>query len=115
MAQTSRELDFGKTLHCLEVLQAVQEDTRTSGWYWGDVRGKQAVGAATAALLNKGLIHAVVGPPPFRLTPKGEEFIRIHLRDWEAFWAQTDRRGTVERFAQALMLLPEEDKSGEPY
>ena len=102
------EMDFGKTLHCLEVLQAVQKDTRTAGWYWGDVRGKAAVGAATNALLNKGLIHSVVGPPPFRLTVKGEEFIETHRKDWEAFLAHTDQHGTVERFGDALKQIPEE-------
>ncbi len=108
VSQRPRERDFGKTLHCLEVLQAVQEDTRTSGWYWGDVRGKAAVGAATAALLNKGLIHSVVGPPPFRLTAKGAEFIGAHREDWEAFLAKTDRQGTVERFVDALRQIPAE-------
>ena len=102
--------DFGKTVHCLEVLQAVQEDTRTAGWYWGDVRGKAAVGAATNALLNQGLIHSVIGPPPFRLTVKGKEFIETYKKDWEAFLAHTDRRGTVERFAHALRQIPQEDK-----
>ena len=105
---TLRRLEFGKTLHCLEVLQAVQQDSRTAGWYWGDVRGKVAVGAATAALVNRGLIHAVVGPPPFRLTPKGEEFLGTHRTAWEAFLAKTDRQSTVETFAQALLQLPEE-------
>lgn len=108
MTQPSLEPDFGKTLHCLEVLHATQADTRTSGWYWGDVRGKEAVGAATTALLHKGLIHAALGPPPFRLTAKGEAFLETHRRDWEAFLAQTDRRGTVARFAQALGQLPED-------
>ena len=102
--------DFGKTVHCLEVLQAVQEDTRTAGWYWGDVRGKAAVGAATNALLNQGLIHSVIGPPPFRLTVKGKEFIETYKKDWEAFLAHTDRRGTVERFAHALRQIPQENK-----
>ena len=110
MAQdhSPRERDFGKTLHCLEVLQAVQTDTRTAGWYWGDVRGKAAVGAATNALLNKGLIHSVVGPPPFRLTLKGEEFIETNRKDWEAFLAHTDQHGIVERFGDALRQIPEE-------
>jgi hypothetical protein len=108
MTQKSMELDFGKTLHCLEVLQAVQKDTRTSGWYWGDVRGKEVIGAATTALLHKGLIHSVVGPPPFRLTPKGEEFIGTHIGDWQAFLARPDRRGAVEQIAQALTQMPDE-------
>jgi hypothetical protein len=111
VSQRPREADFGKALHCLEVLKAVQGDTRTAGWYWGDVRGKAAVGTATAALLNKGLIHSVVGPPPFRLTAKGEEFIETHRKDWEAFLANTDRQGTVEKFANALRQIPEEGEA----
>ena len=89
----------------------MQEDTRTSGWYWGDVRGKAAVGAATGALLNKGLIHSVVGPPPFRLTAKGEAFIETHRKDWEAFLVNMDRQGTVEKFANALRQIPDESKA----
>jgi len=108
MMQKSLEMDFRQTLHCLEVLQAVQTDTRTSGWYWGDVRGKSAVGAATGALLRRGLIHAVVGPPPFRLTPKGEEFLGTHRKDWEAFLANTDRQGAMEKLTHALGQIPEE-------
>ena len=106
--QKSLEMDFRQTLHCLEVLQAVQTDTRTSGWYWGDVRGRSAIGAATSALLRRGLIHDVVGPPPFRLTPKGEEFLETHRKDWDAFLANTDRQGTMEKFAHALRQIPEE-------
>jgi hypothetical protein len=108
MSQNPLEMDFGKTLHCLEVLQAVQTDTRTAGWYHGDVRGKVAVGGATGALLRRGLIHAVVGPPPFQLTPKGEEFLETNRTAWEAFLANTDRQGTVEHFASALRQMPEE-------
>jgi hypothetical protein len=62
-----REMDNGQTVHCLEVLHAVQTDSRTAGWYWGDVRGKAAVGAATGALQRKDLICAGVGASPFRL------------------------------------------------
>jgi hypothetical protein len=108
MTQEPLEMEFGKTLHCLEVLKAVQTDTRTTTWYWGDVRGKRAVGAATTALLRRGLIHSVVGPPPFRLTAKGEEFIGTNSKAWEAFLANSDRQGTVERFAHALAQIPEE-------
>jgi len=110
VSHSPTERDFGKTVHCLEVLHAVQDDTRTAGWYWGDVRGKAAVGAATNALLNQGLIHSVIGPPPFRLTVKGKEFIETNRKDWEAFLAHTDQRGTVERFAHALRQIPQEDK-----
>jgi hypothetical protein len=101
------EMNVGKTLHCLEVLHAVQTDSRTSGWYWGDVRGKAAVGAATTALWCKDLICSRVGPPPFRLTPKGEEFLKTHKKAWEAFLADTDRPATVAHFAQALRQMPE--------
>jgi hypothetical protein len=111
MIQKPLEMDFGKTLHCLEVLQAVQTDTRTAGWYHGDVRGKVAVGAATWALLRRGLIHAVVGPPPFRLTPKGEEFLETNKTAWEAFLANTDRQGTVAHFANTLQQIPEESET----
>lgn len=108
MTQEPLEMEFGKTLHCLEVLKAVQTDTRTAAWYWGDVRGKGAVGAATTTLLRKGLIHSVVGTPPFRLTPKGEGFIETNSEAWEAFLASTDRQGIVGRFAHALTQIPEE-------
>jgi hypothetical protein len=108
MTQIPLELDFGTTLHCLEVLQAVQTDTRTSGWYWGDVRGKRTVGAATGALLNSGLIEAAVGPPPFQLTAKGKAFLGTHQGIWEAFLSNTDRQGAVESFARVLSQLPVE-------
>jgi hypothetical protein len=101
------EITFGKTVHCLEVLQAVQTDSRTSGWYWGDVRGKAAVGAATGALWRRDLICARVGPPPFRLTPRGEAFLKTHKTAWEAFLANRERSATVEHFARALTQLPE--------
>jgi hypothetical protein len=103
----SLEMDVGKTLHCLEVLHAVQTDSRTSGWYWGDVRGKAAVGAATTALWRRDLICSCVGPPPFRLTPKGEAFLKAHQKAWEAFLTNTDRHETLEHFAHALQQTPE--------
>jgi hypothetical protein len=101
------EMDVRKTLHCLEVLQAVQADTRTSGWYWGDVRGKAAVGAATTVLWRRDLICSRVGPPPFRLTPKGEAFLKTHEKEWQTFLANTDRHEIVEHFARALRQMPE--------
>ncbi len=103
----SLEMNTGKTLHCLEVFQAVQTDSRTSGWYWGDVRGKAAVADATTALWRKDLICSRVGPPPFRLTPKGEAFLKTHRKAWEAFLANTDRHETLEHFADALQQVPE--------
>ena len=100
------EMDYGMTLRCLEVLAAVQTDSRTSGWHWGDVRGKAGVAAATAALWRKDLICSKVGPPPFRLTIKGEAFLRTHRKLWEAFLANTER-ATVGYFTSVLMQLPE--------
>jgi hypothetical protein len=101
------EMDVGQTLHCLEVLHAVQTDSRTSGWYWGDVRGKAAVGVATTALWRRDLICPRVGPPPFRLTPKGEAFLKTHEKAWRAYLTNTDRRATLEHFAHALKQTPE--------
>lgn len=101
------EMDYGTTLYCLEVLEAVQTDSRTSSWYWGDVRGKAGVAHATAALRRKDLICDKVGPPPFRLTIKGEEFLRKHKKPWDAFLTNTDRSATVTHFIQALIQIPE--------
>jgi hypothetical protein len=103
----SLEMDVGKTQHCLEVLHAVQTDSRTSGWYWGDVRGRAAVGAATTALWRRDLICSRVGPPPFQLTPKGEAFLKTHENAWEAFLTNTDRHETLAHFAHALKQTPE--------
>ena len=61
MNQQPVEMDIGKTLYCLEVLQAVQTDSHTSGWYWGDVRGQAGVGVATNALWRRDLICSGVG------------------------------------------------------
>ena len=100
-------MDHGTIVHCLEVLEAVLTDSRTSGWYWGDVRGKAGVAAATSALWRKDLICSKVGPPPFRLTIKGEAFLKTHKKPWEAFLANTDRSATVEHFTEALTQMPE--------
>src|SRR5215510_12264759 len=99
MMHQSLEMDVGKTLHCLEVLDAVQTDSRTSGWYWGDVRGRASIGAATTALWRRDLICSRVGPPPFQLTPKGEVFLKTHEKAWEAFLINTDRHETLKHFA----------------
>jgi hypothetical protein len=107
MIDQSLEMSTGKTLHCLEVLDAVQTDSRTSGWYWGDVRGKAAVGAATTALWRRDLICSRVGPPPFKLTLKGEAFLKTHKKEWAEFLANADRHDVVEHFAQALRQMPE--------
>lgn len=92
----------GKTRQYLEVLRAAQIDTRTSGWYRGEVRGKETIGAATDTLLRKGLIHAAVGPQPFRLTKKGKEFIADHIKDWKVLRAKIDQPGTIEKVTKAL-------------
>jgi hypothetical protein len=101
------EMTVGKTRHCLEVLHAVQTDSRTSGWYWGDVRGKAAVGAATIALWRKDLICSRVGPPPFQLTPTGEAFLKTHQKEWAVFLADPQRHDMIEHFARALGQLSE--------
>jgi hypothetical protein len=101
------KMNTGKTLNCLEVLHAVQTDGRTSGWYWGDVRGKAAIGAATTALWRKDLICSRVGPPPFQLTSKGEAFLKTHGKEWAAFLSDTDQGETVAYFTHALEQMPE--------
>src|SRR5262245_308610 len=102
-----QEMDAGQTVHCLEVLQAVQTDSRTSGWYGGDVRGTAAVDAATGALWRKDLICSRVGASPFPLTPKGEAFLQTHRKAWEAFLTHTDRAETLAHFSHALTQIPE--------
>jgi hypothetical protein len=101
------EMDIGKTLYCLEVLQAVQTDSHTSGWYWGDVRGQAGVSVATNALWRRDLICSGVGRPPFQLTPKGEAFLKTHKKAWQAFLDKTDRHKAVQHFAAALKQIPE--------
>ena len=105
---TVQELEMA--LHCVQVLRAVQKDTRTSGWYRGEVRGKEAIGTATASLERKGLIQPTVGPQPFRLTKKGKEFIATEIKEWETFVAKLNRPGTLEKFAKALGRVSEESK-----
>ena len=107
MNQQPVEMDIGKTLYCLEVLQSVQTDSHTSGWYWGDVRGQAGVGVATNALWRRALIYPGVGRPPFQLTPKGEAFLKTHKKAWQAFLDNTDHHETSEHFAQALKQIPE--------
>jgi hypothetical protein len=107
MMNHSSAMNFGTTLYCLEVREAVLTDSRTSGWYWGDVRGKAGVAHATEALRRKDLICSKVGPPPFRLTIKGEAFLKTHKKPWEAFLANTDRSATVAHFTEVLTHIPE--------
>jgi hypothetical protein len=111
MMHQSLEMDVGKTLHCLEVLHAVQADSRTSGWYWGDVRGRASIGAATTALWRRDLICSRVGPPPFQFTPKGKAFLKTHKKEWAAFLDNTDRHETLQHFAHALGQLPEDHEA----
>ena len=101
--------ELGTALHCLQVLQAVQKDARTSGWYRGEVRGKEAIGAATAYLVRKGLIQPAVGPQPFRLTKKGKEFIATQIKEWETVVAKLNRQGTLEKFTKALGRVAEDN------
>jgi hypothetical protein len=108
MAKKPLVQDGSKTRHYLDVLRAVQKDTHSSGWYRGEVRGKEAIGAVTDALLRKGLIHAAVGPQPFRLTKKGKEFIAAHIKDWDALMAKIDQPGTMEKMTKALGRVAEQ-------
>jgi hypothetical protein len=71
------------------------------------VRGKAAVGAATGALWRKDLICSRVGASPFRLTPKGEAFLKTHREAWDAFLTNTDRPATLAHFSHALTQIPE--------
>ena len=87
---------------CVEVLRAVQKDARTSGWYRGEVRGQAAIGAATMTLEQKGLLQPASGAQPFRLTKKGQEFVKAHIKDWESFMTKLDHPGRVEKIANAL-------------
>jgi hypothetical protein len=110
MTKRSTVLDVGQTLRSLEVLRAVHKDTRTPGWYRGEVRGQEAIGAATTFLLRKGLIRATLGPQPFRLTPKGKEFVESSIKDWDAFLAKMARQGVVEKVAKALIRIPDDNR-----
>ena len=107
----SANMAYGTTLYCLEVLEAIQTDSRTAAWYWGEVRGKTGVARATAVLCRKDLICTAVGPPPFRLTSTGAEFLRTHQTPWEAFLANTDRSATLAYFTEALTQLPDVDEA----
>lgn len=110
MAKEPTTHELSTTLHCLQVLRAVQKDSRTSGWYRGEVRGKEAIGAATTSLERKGLIQPAAGPQPFRLTKKGKEFITTEIKDWDTVVAKLNRPGTLAKFAKALGRVSEESK-----
>jgi hypothetical protein len=99
--------EIALALHCLQVLRAVQQDSRTSGWYRGEVRGKEAIGAATVTLERKGLIQSAGGLQPFRLTKQGKAFIATQIKEWEPFVARLQRPGALEKFAKALRRVPE--------
>lgn len=100
-------IDRNTIVYCLEVLEAVQTHSRTSSWYWGDVRGKAGVARATEALCRKDLICSNVGASPFRLTLKGEEFLKTYETSWQAFLANTERTATIDRFMEALTQVLE--------
>jgi hypothetical protein len=110
MAKEPTTHELSTALSCLQVLRAVQKDSRTSGWYRGEVRGKEAIGMATAYLERKGLIHPAVGPQPFRLTKKGKEFITTQIKEWETFVVKLNRPGTLEKFTKVLGRVSEESK-----
>ncbi|HJY81793.1 MAG TPA: hypothetical protein VKK81_12005 [Candidatus Binatia bacterium] len=110
MAKEPTAHELATALSCLQVLRAVQKDSRTPGWYRGEVRGKEAIGAATASLERKGLIRTAVGPQPFRLTKKGQEFLATQIKEWETFVAKLNRPGTLEKFAKALGRVAEENR-----
>ena len=107
MAKKPLGQEAGKTKQYLEVLRAVQTDSRSSGWYRGEVRGKEAIGLATATLLRKGLIGPAAWPQPFRLTKQGKEFIALHIKDWDTLQAKLGRPGTIEKVAKALGRIAE--------
>lgn len=107
------EMTTGKVLYCLEVLHSVQTDLRTASWYRGEVRGKAAVGEATAALWRRDLIAPKTGSPPFRLTSKGEAFLKTHKKAWAAFGVKTDWPKTMAHFTEALNGMPEMPDVGE--
>src|SRR5262245_18214028 len=109
MAKAPTAQELGMALHSLQVLRAVQKDSRTSGWYRGEVRGKEEIGTATAFLVRKGLIQPAAGPQPFRLTKKGKEFIAAQITEWETFVAKLNRPGALEKFAKALGRVAEEN------
>ena len=107
MAKELTAQELGMALHCLQVLRAMQKDSRTSGWYRGEVRGKEEIATATASLVRKGLIQPAVGPQPFRLTKKGKEFIADQIKEWETFVAKLNRPGALEKFARTLGRVAE--------
>jgi hypothetical protein len=109
MAKELTAQELGLALHSLQVLRAVQKDSRTSSWYRGEVRGKEEIGTATASLVRKGFIQPAAGPQPFRLTKKGKEFIATQIKEWETFVAKLNRPGALEKFAKALGREAEEN------
>lgn len=96
-------IDRGTIVYCLEVLDAVQRHSHTSSWYWSDVRDK--------ALRCKSLICPNVGASPFRLTDKGEAFLKTYETSWQAFLANMDRTATTDRFMETLAQVHEEQEA----
>jgi hypothetical protein len=109
MANPLTEEEIRTALRCIDVFQAIQKDIRTPGWYREEVRGKEAIGSATDALMRKGLIHPAGGAPPFRLTKKGQEFLGAQSKEWQTFMPKLERPGAVEKFAKALSRVAEQD------
>ena len=66
------------------------------------IRGKEAVGSATTALVRAGLVQPAVGSTPFRLTTKGKEFVTTQIKEWQTFLPKLDRPGNLEKIAKAL-------------
>ncbi len=102
MAKALSAQELSNARLCLEVLQAAQKGSRTSGWYRGEVRGKEAVGIATSALVGSGLVQPDGGPQAFRLTTKGKAFVSQQVKDWDKFLSTLDRPGNLEKAAKAL-------------
>jgi predicted DNA-binding transcriptional regulator AlpA len=97
--------------HCVEVLRAAATDARTSGWYRGEVAGKEAIGRATEWLLHKGLLQTAVGPQPFRLTARGTAFIASQIKTWETFMPTLQRPGVLAKVFTALEAVSEEERA----
>ena len=112
MAQEPTVQELRRARQCVEVLRAVQKDTRTSGWYRGEVRGQEAIGTATVTLLEKGLIQTATGPQPFRLTASGKEFIATQIKDWEKFLPTLERPEVLAKVAKALGRVSGENAKG---
>jgi hypothetical protein len=102
MAKELSAQELSAARQCVDVLQAAEKGARTPGWFRGEVRGKEAVGRATNALVGSGLVQPDGGPQAFRLTTKGKTFVSQQVKDWESFLAKLNRPGNLEKVAKAL-------------